>query len=72
MNHNRILGFVLLVTGLIILCFGLQATESFGETIKEGLTGRYTDRTMWYIVGGSFVTIVGAGMAFFGPRPKTA
>jgi ABC-type dipeptide/oligopeptide/nickel transport system permease subunit len=72
MNNNQILGLVLLVAGLIFLLLGLRATESFGETIKEGLSGRYTDKTTWYIVGGSVATIVGAGMAFFGRAPKTA
>jgi hypothetical protein len=31
---------------------GLQATDSIGEKIHEGVTGRYTDSTTWYIVGG--------------------
>jgi hypothetical protein len=72
MSNNRILGLALLVVGLVILVFGLQATESFGDAVTMGLTGRHTDRTTWYLVGGSFVTIVGVGMTFFGPRPKTA
>jgi len=72
MNNNRILGIVLLVAGLIVLYLGLQAADSVGETIKEGLTGKYTDKTTWYIVGGAVATIAGAGLAFFGPAPKTA
>jgi len=72
LNNNRILGLVLLVAGLIVLFLGLQATGSFGETVKEGITGKYTDKTTWYIVGGAVATIAGAGLAFRGSSPKTA
>ncbi len=72
MSPNRILGVVLLVVGVIILYFGLQATDSVGESIREGITGKYTDKTTWYIVGGAVAIIVGAMIAAFGPRTSRA
>ena len=38
MSTQRIVGIVLLIGGLILLYFGLHATESVGESVKEGLT----------------------------------
>ena len=52
MPANRFVGIVLLVAGVALLVMGLRATDSVGEKIHEGLTGRYTDNTTWYIVGG--------------------
>lgn len=66
---NRILGAVLLVVGLILLAFGVHASDSFTDSVKESVTGRYTDKTMWYLIGGSALTLVGAAVALFGgPR----
>jgi len=68
MGPNRILGVILLVAGVILLYFGLRATDSVGESIKEGLTGKYTDKTTWYIVGGAAAAVVGGLLAFFSGR----
>jgi hypothetical protein len=64
----RILGVVLLVVGLILVAFGLNSTESAADTVKEGLTGRYTDRTMWYLIGGAALAVLGGGIALIGGR----
>jgi len=66
MNSQRILGLALLVVGVTILLFGLNVSDSVTDTVKEGLTGRYTDTTIWYFVGGAALTVGGAGLAPFG------
>lgn len=66
MSSQRILGVVLLALGIILLLFGLNASESVSDTLKEGMTGRFTDQTMWYIVGGGVLSVAGAAMTFFG------
>lgn len=68
MSPQRILGVVLLVVGLILLYFGLNATESVGESVSEGLTGKYSDKTTWYIVGGAAAAVAGLVLGFFGGR----
>ena len=73
MNPQRILGLVVLVIGILLLYFGLHATDSVGESIKEGVTGKYTDKTTWYIIGGAAGVIGGAALAFVGGgRGRTA
>lgn len=66
MNPQRMLGIVLLVAGVILLLFGLNATESVTETVSEGLTGKYTDKTTWYIIGGLASALIGGSMTLFG------
>lgn len=68
MNGSRILGLVLLVAGAICLYFGLQATDSVGEQVVEGVTGRYTDDTMWYLIGGAVAGVAGLGLLLFGKK----
>jgi hypothetical protein len=55
---------VLLFVGVVLLIFGVHATNSVADSVKEGLTGRYTDKTMWYIIGGVALALLGAGMTF--------
>ncbi len=68
MNSQRILGIALLVAGVILLVFGLQATDSVSESVKEGVTGTYTDKTTWFIVGGAAAAIIGGLLTLFGGR----
>ena len=55
----RILGIVILVVGLVLVAFGLNASDSVVDSVKENLTGRYTDKTMWYLIGGGALAVVG-------------
>lgn len=53
MKTNQILGIALVIAGVILLYFGYQASQSLGEQMVEGLTGRFTDSTTWYFVLGA-------------------
>ena len=66
MNPQRIFGLLLLVVGLVLLFFGRNATDSVADTLSEGFTGKYTDKTMWYIVGGAAMGLVGLGLLIAG------
>ncbi len=59
MNAQKLLGLVLLVVGLMLLFFGWNASQSLGEEVTETFTGRFTDETMWYLIGGAVLSIVG-------------
>ena len=72
MSQQRILGLVLLVGGGVLLYFGLHATDSVAERVKEGVTGNYTDKTTWYIVGGAAAALAGVALSFFGGRSARA
>jgi ABC-type dipeptide/oligopeptide/nickel transport system permease subunit len=68
MSGPRILGLILLAAGLVFLIMGLNASDSLGERLHEGITGRYTDKTTWFIVGGIAALVGGGAMTLFGGR----
>ena len=64
MGSQKLVGVVLLVVGIALLYFGYQSSQSVGGQIAESLTGRFTDETMWYLIGGAAATAAGAFMTF--------
>jgi hypothetical protein len=68
MTPPRIAGIVLLVVGVLLLIFGINASDSAGEQIREGLTGRFSDKTMWYIVGGAALGVLGLVLTVMGAK----
>ena len=70
MSTPRILGFVLVAVGALLLIFGFNATDSTVNRASEALTGQYTDRTMWLLVAGTAAAIGGVLLATFGNRRR--
>lgn len=62
----RIFGIVILIVGLVILGFGINSSQAIGEKVIENLSGRFTSKTMWYIIGGIALIVGGGALAFFG------
>ena len=52
MRVRVMLGIVLLVVGLFVFIYGMNASKSFVEQVSSSLTGRYSDTTSWYLIGG--------------------
>ncbi len=65
MGTTKIFGVVLLVVGVLLLFFGYQASQSMGEQLAETFTGRFSDETMWYLIGGAAAVVAGALLALF-------
>lgn len=65
MSKNQIIGIVLLVVGVILLYFGYEASQSVGEQVVEGVSGSFTDSTVWYLVLGAAAAIGGLAMLVF-------
>jgi LPXTG-motif cell wall-anchored protein len=65
MGNMKIVGFVLLILGLVLLFFGWQSSEGLDDQVSEAVTGEYTDSTMWYIILGVIAAAAGAFLAFF-------
>jgi hypothetical protein len=67
----RIIGLVLIAFGATLLIFGYNASQSVGEKVVEGFTGRFTDQTMAYLIGGIAAVVGGAALAIRGGRSAT-
>ena len=59
MGSSKLVGIVLLVVGVGLLYFGYQSTQSLGNQLSETVTGRFTDQTMWYLIGGAAAAALG-------------
>jgi uncharacterized membrane protein len=68
MSTSKLAGLVLIVVGAILLYFGYTASGSALETVTETVTGRYTDRTTLYLIGGAACAVVGVGLLIFGKK----
>jgi hypothetical protein len=66
MSGNRIIGLVLLAVGVALLFFGYNASQSVGEQVVQGFTGRFTNQTMWYLIGGIAAIVGGGGLILWG------
>lgn len=62
MNQNKAIGIALLVGGAIALYFGFNAANAPMEELAESLTGKYSDSTMMYFIGGGAAVVVGLFM----------
>jgi len=71
MCNSRLIGFVILVVGVVLLVFGINASHSVSERIIEGFTGKFTDQTTWYLIGGIAAIALGAALFLFGRRCST-
>lgn len=62
--NNRIFAIVLFIIGLILLFFAYQSSESLGGQVTEGVSGRFTDSTTWFLILGAVSTVAGIGLLF--------
>lgn len=63
---NKALSIALLIVGVVLLIFGINAHDSLASSAKEAVTGAPTDKSIWLIVLGIIGIIVGGLSSFFG------
>jgi len=66
MTRTSIIGLAVLAIGFVLLFFAWRASQAPMDQLSEALTGRFTDNTMWYLIGGVVGVVVGAAMLFRG------
>lgn len=52
------------VVGLILLIYGINASDSVSSNVSEAVTGTPTDRSIWLIVLG-VIGLIAGGAGFF-------
>jgi hypothetical protein len=61
---NKPISLALLIGGIVLIIYGVSASESIGSDVSRFFTGNPTDQTMWLLIGGVVATAVGgAGLA---------
>ena len=66
MAVGRIIGFMLLGIGIVLLVVGLNATDTPFEELSKTFTGKYSQQTLWYLIGGAAALAGGGALALFG------
>jgi uncharacterized membrane protein YidH (DUF202 family) len=56
---NKIVSLALLVGGVVLIIFGIQATDSFSSDVSRFFTGSPTNKAVWMLIGGVLAAIVG-------------
>jgi hypothetical protein len=65
-SNQRIAGAVLLVIGVGVLIYGINASHSLADRVSDTFTGRFTEATTWYIIAGAASGLVGLLLVAFG------
>ena len=64
---NKTLSLALLIGGVVLVIFGIQATNSFSSDISRFFTGSPTDKAVWMLIGGAVASVAGfAGLTMMG------
>ena len=56
---NKIVSLALLIGGIILIIYGISASDSIGSSFSRLFTGSPTDKTIWLLLGGIVATAVG-------------
>ena len=59
---NKGLSIALLVVGILLIIWGMSASDSFSSGVSRVFTGSPTDKAIWLLVGGIVASVAG----FFG------
>ncbi len=65
---TKVAALVLIVVGAILMYFGYSASQSAFETLTETVTGRFSDQTTMYLVGGAACAVIGVGLMLFAKK----
>jgi hypothetical protein len=65
---NKPISLALLVGGVILLIYGVSASDSIGSSFSRFFTGSPTEKTMWLLIGGAIATAVGMAGLFRGSK----
>lgn len=65
---NKLVSLVLLAAGIVLIVYGVNASNSIGSSFSRLFSGSPTDKTIWLLIGGVVVAMIGAGGLFRGSR----
>jgi hypothetical protein len=65
---NKLISLILLIGGIVLIVYGINASHSVGSDFSRLFTGSPTDKSIWLLVGGVVAAIIGAGGLFRGSR----
>lgn len=67
---NKPISLALLVGGIILIVYGVAASDSTASGFSRFFTGNPTDKTMWLLIGGAVATAAGAAGMLRGSKSQ--
>jgi hypothetical protein len=58
---NKIVSLALIAGGVVLIIYGVNASDSIGSSFSRIFTGNPTDKTIWFLLGGILAAAIGAG-----------
>ncbi len=69
---NKSVSLVILAGGVLLVVYGVIATQSLSSDFSNLFTGSPTDKSMWMLLGGAVISVIGlAGLGSASSRPGT-
>ncbi|NVJ66290.1 MAG: DUF3185 family protein [Gammaproteobacteria bacterium] len=65
---KKIIAIVLLVVGVALLFWGYNMTQSAGEQLAEAVTGSFSDKATWLMIGGGVCALIGVLQLVMGKK----
>jgi hypothetical protein len=56
---NKIVSLALLIGGVVLMIYGINATNSFGSDLSRFFTGSPTNKAIWMLIGGTVAAVIG-------------
>ena len=69
---NKAVSLALLAGGIILIVYGVSASNSVGSGFSRIFTGSPTDKTIWLLIGGAAAAAVGLVGVLRGSKPISA
>ena len=61
---RTMLGMLIVMLGVLLMIWGLDAYDSFASQVSRLFTGSPTDKSQWLLIGGAFALLVGMAIGF--------
>ncbi|MCR6654484.1 MAG: DUF3185 family protein [Opitutus sp.] len=65
---NKPVSIALLIVGVILVIYGINAGDSVASEVSEAVTGAPTNRTIWFLVIGIIAGLLGLFGLLRGPK----
>jgi hypothetical protein len=66
---NKIISIALFAAGVVMIVYGVKASDSVGSDFSRFFNGAPTDKTIWLLIGGIVTASVGLGSFMRSSKP---
>ncbi len=65
---NKGISLALVIVGIVLMVWGMNASESLSSGVSRFFTGSPTNKAMWLIIGGIAAVLLGLANLFRGGK----